>query len=171
MLFRSLAHEGEEVVGDPKRVFADLATGVRPNRIEVAQTGHPPTGLTGSQISQHLLNRCFGAAVSYGYGPLSYVGDGQYDDGPSSYGYEYSASHSDGTQTDWSSCTWIESNANTDGEHDVGVVQSYEECIDIVRQQCPDATMANIDMDNADSGSLGTCWCQYGGVMNIDNDP
>ena len=56
----------------------------------------------------------------------------------------------------WDTCDWIESNSNggiDNGEHDVGHADSPSQCIAMVQEQYPDATIANID----DSGS-GSCW-------------
>eukprot|EP00493_Phyllostaurus_siculus_P020899 UN21224 len=70
-----------------------------------------------------------------------------------------------------SACTWIQSNANTDGEILVGLVNSLDECISMVRSnsQCTDATMANVDTTNGGS-HFGSCWCQWGSSMITDND-
>ena len=66
----------------------------------------------------------------------------------------------------WDTCDWIESNSNggiDNGEHDVGHADSPSQCIAMVQEQYPDATIANID----DSGS-GSCWAQYGSKPTKD---
>jgi len=55
-------------------------------------------------------------------------------------------------------CDWIRNNENTDGELYVGEADSYEECIDMVRAQCPWATIANL----GGGAGGGDCWCQQG---------
>jgi len=53
-------------------------------------------------------------------------------------------------------CKWIENNINTAGEMYVGEVSNEAECIQLVRDQCPSATIANLGV------SSSSCWCQYG---------
>ena len=71
----------------------------------------------------------------------------------------------------WDTCDWIESNSlGGDTEHDLGYAPSPWHCIAMVREQYPDATVANI----ADSGT-GSCWahCTYalGPVLYPDDYP
>eukprot|EP00493_Phyllostaurus_siculus_P026646 UN26991 len=75
------------------------------------------------------------------------------------------------TSSDRSACTWVQSNAITDGEILVGFVNSLDECINMVRSnsECTDATMANVDTTNGGS-YFGSCWCQWGSSMITDND-
>jgi len=68
----------------------------------------------------------------------------------------------------WDTCVWIESNSNTDagpGEQYVGEAKSPWQCIAMVREQYPDATIANI----VDAGT-GSCWAQYGSTLTKDPD-
>jgi hypothetical protein len=62
------------------------------------------------------------------------------------------------------SCVWVENNYNTAGEEYVGLAYSHEECIELVQDSCPFATIANY------GGSWGgfECWCQYGTDMSLD---
>ena len=86
-------------------------------------------------------------------------------------------------------CEWIQTDANTAGQQYIGNAWSLDECEEMVRvsrflgcqakgfastdvyskfvshgkQECPDATMANMDGN--------TCWCQYGDYMFVDDDP
>ena len=41
-------------------------------------------------------------------------------------------------------CDWVRNNENSSGETYVGDVESRDECIDMVREACPDATIANV---------------------------
>ena len=62
-------------------------------------------------------------------------------------------------------------NANTDNEIQVGLVNSYEECVELVQTSCPDATMANIDFSSSYGSSyIGSCWCQFGDNMKMNDD-
>ena len=74
---------------------------------------------------------------------------------------------------------WVRSNANTDGEKLVGYVNSTEECLSLYYSdpECykSGATMANIDKTNGyDEASgidnYGTCWCQFGDTIKVDDD-
>lgn len=59
-----LTHEGEEVVGNAQRVFANAAGRMGPDGVEIAQASDPPGVLsTGMQIGQHSLNSGLGVAV------------------------------------------------------------------------------------------------------------
>ena len=58
----------------------------------------------------------------------------------------------------WDNCDWIESDSNTDNQRSLAdSVASPDECIAMVMEQCPSATIANIHS----SGTMG-CYCQYG---------
>ena len=46
--------------------------------------------------------------------------------------------------SEWDTCDWVESNSNTDDEHEVGDASYPWQCIAMVRAQYPDATIANI---------------------------
>ena len=66
------------------------------------------------------------------------------------------------------SCTWVENNINTYGERYAGEVESEEECIALVRKQCPTATIANLDTSvGSDSNVKGSCWCQWGSDLTL----
>jgi len=54
-------------------------------------------------------------------------------------------------------CKWVENNINIAGEMWVGDVSYEAECIQLVRNECPSATIAHMDVDGS-----GSCWCQYG---------
>ena len=69
----------------------------------------------------------------------------------------------------WDTCVWIESNSNTAGEQDVGPASSPWQCITMVREQYPDATIANVEKNFDDSGAL-SCWAQYGSTLTKDPD-
>ena len=62
----------------------------------------------------------------------------------------------------WDTCDWIESNLNS-YEYEVGRAKSPWQCIAMVREQYPDATIANI----RDSGA-GSCYAQYGSTLSKD---
>ena len=67
----------------------------------------------------------------------------------------------------WDTCVWIESNSNTDagpGEQYVGEAKSPWQCIAMVREQYPDATIANIQRPGT-----GSCYAQYG--FKLTKDP
>jgi hypothetical protein len=59
-----------------------------------------------------------------------------------------------------SGCRWVENNLNVAGEAYVGEVASEELCIKLVRDECPHADIANMELDGG-----GECWCQYGDDM------
>jgi hypothetical protein len=59
-----------------------------------------------------------------------------------------------------SGCRWVENNLNVAGEAYVGEVASEEDCIELVRDLCPSANIANMELDGE-----GACWCQYGDDM------
>ena len=74
---------------------------------------------------------------------------------------------------------WIPSNANTDGEVFVAYVNDTDECLShyYSNPACLEdgATMANIDKTNGydeETGitHYGTCWCQFGDSVQIDDD-
>jgi len=58
----------------------------------------------------------------------------------------------------WDGCDWVRSNSNTDGQRKIGNAASPDRCIAMVKEQCPDATIANLPGDGH-----GRCYCQYGG--------
>jgi len=58
-------------------------------------------------------------------------------------------------------CRWVENNENTAGELYVGDAANEAECIQLVREECPSATIANMELDG-----VGSCWCQYGDDMS-----
>ena len=61
------------------------------------------------------------------------------------------------TQDEWASCDWIESKGNRDGEQRImAYVTSPSQCIALVKEHYPDATIASVQ----DSGA-GACWAQY----------
>ena len=64
-------------------------------------------------------------------------------------------------------CPWVANNINTMNERYAGDVSSKSECIDLVRETCPDATIANVDIDVDVGGGDATysCWCQFGRDM------
>ena len=57
----------------------------------------------------------------------------------------------------WDNCDWIESDSNTDNQRSLADAATPNECIAMVMEQCPAASIANI----ISSGS-GGCYCQYG---------
>ena len=66
----------------------------------------------------------------------------------------------------WDSCDWIESDSNTDNQRSLAdSVASPDECIAMVMEQCPSATIANIHS----SGTMG-CYCQYGSNPTPDTE-
>ena len=66
------------------------------------------------------------------------------------------------------SCTWVENNINFYGEVYAGDVESEEECIVLVRQQCPTATIANLDTSVGPGSNVrGSCWCQWGTNLTL----
>jgi len=54
--YSHLADEGEEVVGTAAGVFADLAAGMGPDRIEIAQPSDAPAGVCVAHVRQQLFN-------------------------------------------------------------------------------------------------------------------
>ena len=64
----------------------------------------------------------------------------------------------------WDSCDWIESDSNTDNQRSLADAATPDECIAMVMEQCPAASIANI----GSSGS-GGCYCQYGSNPTTDN--
>jgi len=65
----------------------------------------------------------------------------------------------------WDTCDWIRSNGNAKGQHRVGYASSPWECIAMVREFYPDATIANIE----DSGT-GSCYAQFGSEPKYQSD-
>ena len=65
----------------------------------------------------------------------------------------------------WDTCRWVRSNSNTKGEHRVGYANSPWQCIAMVREFYPDATIANIE----DPGA-GGCWAQFGSEPTPQSD-
>ena len=66
----------------------------------------------------------------------------------------------------WDNCDWIESDSNTDNQRSLAdSVASPDECIAMVMEQCPSATIANIHS----SGTMG-CYCQYGSNPTPDTE-
>ena len=65
-----------------------------------------------------------------------------------------------------SGCQWVKNNYNTAGEQNIGNFDDPDECIVAVREECPDATIANFQ--GVPEGEMGSCWCQYGDNMEID---
>jgi hypothetical protein len=63
------------------------------------------------------------------------------------------------------SCNWVPNNKNSVGEAELGHAESTEECAKMVLTQCPDATIANMDIIDASAG--GNCYCQYGTNMEV----
>ena len=61
----------------------------------------------------------------------------------------------------YSGCKWVETNANIVGEAYAGEASSEEACIELVRDECPSATIANMGIDGD-----GSCWCQHGDDMS-----
>jgi uncharacterized small protein (DUF1192 family) len=61
------------------------------------------------------------------------------------------------TYDKWDTCEWVRSNSNTDGEQNIGYAKNPQQCIEMTRDKCPDASIANMPV----SGE-GDCWCQYG---------
>ena len=64
----------------------------------------------------------------------------------------------------WDSCDWIESDSNTDNQRSLADAATPDECIAMVMEQCPAASIANI----ISSGS-GGCYCHYGSNPTTDN--
>ena len=62
-------------------------------------------------------------------------------------------------------CTWVENNINTDGEIYIGAATDEADCISMVVEQCPGATIANLHTDG-----YGSCYCQYGTNMTFVPD-
>ena len=58
---------------------------------------------------------------------------------------------------EWDGCDWIESDSNTDNQKILADAASPDECITMVMEQCPAASIANIH-----SSGSGGCYCQYG---------
>eukprot|EP00961_Rhodomonas_salina_P094893 1276652-Rhodomonas_salina.1 len=65
---------------------------------------------------------------------------------------------------DFCHCEWIRNNYNTEGELYVGDADSQQECIELVRRDCPWATIANF----AGASGSGECWCQEGNDRTPD---
>ncbi|MNL57724.1 hypothetical protein D3C87_1813090 [compost metagenome] len=63
---RHLGDEGEQVVGQIARAFADLAAGVCADRVEVAQRDGAEGGVGRADVAQHLFHHQLGAAVGIG---------------------------------------------------------------------------------------------------------
>ena len=61
-------------------------------------------------------------------------------------------------------CTWVENNHNAEGEEYVGFAANEAECISMVVESCPSATIANLNADG-----YGSCFCQWG--MNMMSVP
>uniref|UniRef100_A0A7S2V5Q8 SMB domain-containing protein n=1 Tax=Fibrocapsa japonica TaxID=94617 RepID=A0A7S2V5Q8_9STRA len=59
-------------------------------------------------------------------------------------------------------CDWIRNNYNTWGELYAGYAASREDCIAMVQELCPTATIANYLVGGPD------CWCQFGADMTYD---
>ena len=55
-------------------------------------------------------------------------------------------------------CEWVVNNYNYAGEISVGYVQTHQECIDKVKEECPTATIANMQVGDGP----GSCFCQFG---------
>merc|ERR1740120_285301 len=70
-------------------------------------------------------------------------------------------------QDKWDTCEWVRSNSNTDNEQNIGHAKNPQQCIEMVRANCPDASIANFPL----SGE-GDCWCQYGPepIAEFDSD-
>lgn len=65
----------------------------------------------------------------------------------------------------WNSCAWLRSNSNRgSGERQVGYASTPNECISMVQQHCPSATIANLNRNAIDNHQRSPCWCQYGGM-------
>eukprot|EP00629_Pelagomonadales_sp_RCC1024_P012081 CAMPEP_0119295824 /NCGR_PEP_ID=MMETSP1329-20130426/50257_1 /TAXON_ID=114041 /ORGANISM="Genus nov. species nov., Strain RCC1024" /LENGTH=388 /DNA_ID=CAMNT_0007296745 /DNA_START=141 /DNA_END=1309 /DNA_ORIENTATION=- len=79
-----------------------------------------------------------------------------------------------GTYKPWKGCKWIRSNSNVVGEKKIGKAKDPDDCIKMVKKECPDATIANYnieDMVAADGGNAkAKCWCQYGGKPKKQKD-
>ena len=71
-----------------------------------------------------------------------------------------------GGDTD-SGCDWVRNNENTEGEQYVGDVTSLHECVQLVQEMCPWATIANVHED-AVHGHNASCWCQHGNDQTHD---
>ena len=54
-------------------------------------------------------------------------------------------------------------NYNSENETDLGYASSPSECIEMVLEQCPNATIANMPTQG-----YGKCSCQYGDDMRED---
>ena len=69
------------------------------------------------------------------------------------------------TEDIWGGCDWVRSNSNAAGERQIASnAASPDSCIAMVKEQCPDATIANMPVDGD-----GGCWCQYGYNPTPDN--
>jgi len=66
-----------------------------------------------------------------------------------------------------SNCSWIRNNGNVEGEDFVGFASSPDDCIQMVREYCPWANIANIHED-AFNGSTSQCYCQWGSNQTVD---
>ena len=64
-------------------------------------------------------------------------------------------------------CEWIRNDANRAGEIHVGNVNSLDECVELVQEMCPWATIANVH-ETVVNGSRGTCYCQNGNDQTYD---
>jgi len=65
-------------------------------------------------------------------------------------------------------CDWIQNNANIHGEEWVGWAFTAEECVELVRDYCPWANIANVHRDVFINGVDGDCWCQSGSDKTED---
>ena len=63
---RHLGDEGHQVVGNPLRILADAARGMRAHRVEVAQDADRPGRLGMGQVVEDVLDVPLGAAIGVG---------------------------------------------------------------------------------------------------------
>mmetsp|Transcript_20009 Transcript_20009/g.59614 ORF Transcript_20009/g.59614 Transcript_20009/m.59614 type:complete len:308 (+) Transcript_20009:109-1032(+) len=79
-----------------------------------------------------------------------------------------------GTYKPWKNCDWVRSDSGYDEYDQIGDAKNPDDCIKMVKKECPDATIANYnieDMVAADGGNAkAKCWCQYGGKPKKQKD-
>ena len=73
---RHLADEGQQIVGNAVRVFANQPRLVGTHRVEVAQQHHGPTRICLGDIAQHLLDHQLGATIGVGRRERKLLADG-----------------------------------------------------------------------------------------------
>lgn len=49
----------------------------------------------------------------------------------------------------------------TDGEQNIGSFDSVAQCVQAVKDQCPEHDIANVAFGSLPNASVGSCWCQH----------